>query len=166
MSSFALQVNSAAYNVAACALASQSVTNATPVNGTIIDRQAYGYAKSAAINAVGSYTVASGAGGDTVTVLLSVAHSAASDMSGSSVLATYSAVLPWVTDGALKAWAVTLPLNLLNASRYLRLTLTVTKAGAGTYTIPVAGAVCNFGGTQLTPASQYANAGYVGTTPA
>ena len=166
MASFSSMTNSAAFNAALTAVNPQSVTDNVAKVGDVIDRSKYGYPLSAAYVAAGSYTVATGASGDTYTVTLSVTSSAAANMSSPTTVATYSAVLPWVSNGALKEWCVTLPLNLLNAGQFLQATLTVHGAGAGTYTVPVAGAVCNFGGFSPRPATAYANTGYVGTTPA
>jgi len=141
----------------------QTASDATAITGAIFDRSAMSLPLSAEVVSNLAYTDASGASGATHTVLVTLVHGDASNLSDGAVLKQKSVVITWASDGA-KQFHLTLPVDLSAAKRYVQATFKVTKGGTVTVSAQTAAQSLRFAGLEVTPASAYADAGYFEST--
>ncbi len=152
-----------AYLLPLGALPNQAATSGVAITtGNVVDRSVQQYPYSAGLLVKVSYTAVSSAPTDTITVAATVLSSAVVGMTSPTTLVTASVVGFVKGDGTLRDFEVFIPVNFNAALEFVQMSsVKVTFAGAGTYTVPIVGAVFVSGGMPILPVTQYLKAGFV-----
>lgn len=141
----------------------QAPSDDTFISGTTFDRLALNYPQNAELIHNFSYTAASGAGGATITVVVSIYHGDAANMSDEAVLKTKSVVVTWASDAA-KTFHISLSADLGPAKRYIRGKFKETKAGTITVSTPLVSQTMRLSGLSDQPIAAYSGTGYFEST--